>query len=114
MIFQALHVIVFPFSIRPILLTRPSILGIFLFSHEFKVFSSKAFKNYFSPLQDQLEQMYKTAPSIDTNTLANILSCATTLVTQDSASLGLPDFPLHNISKTVPIIEAVSVWLFIM
>jgi len=59
------------------------------------------------PFGDQLEQMYKTAPSIDTNTLANILSCATTLVTQDSASLGLPDFPLHNISKTVPIIEAI-------
>lgn len=59
------------------------------------------------PFGDQLEQMYRTAPSIDTNTLANLLSCATTLVTQDSASLGLPDFPLHNISKVVPIIEKI-------
>jgi len=58
--------------------------------------------------QDQLNDIYATAPSVSSNILAQVLSCGSTLVTSDSASLGLPDFPLENLSRVSFILELVS------
>ena len=59
--------------------------------------------------QDQLHELYQTAPSIDSHRLAQMLSCASTLITQESASIGLPDFPLDNLSKAAALLDAVSI-----
>lgn len=58
--------------------------------------------------KDQLQALYQEAPSIDTRIIANILSCATTLVTQDSANIGIPDFPLDNLTSAMSILEKVN------
>ena len=59
-------------------------------------------------LQDQLNELYEAAPSVESHRLAQVLSCASTLVTQESATIGLPDFPLDNLSKLASILEVVS------
>ncbi|XP_078484002.1 von Willebrand factor A domain-containing protein 8 isoform X2 [Ciona intestinalis] len=60
---------------------------------------------YHLGFSDQLEELYKTAPSVNETLLAETLSCASALVTQDSANLGLPHFPLDNLIKAAKIME---------
>ncbi|CAK8678183.1 unnamed protein product [Clavelina lepadiformis] len=62
---------------------------------------------YHLAFSDQLSEIYENAPSIDSHVLAKLLSCASTLVTQESSSLGLPDFPLDNLPKATSILERV-------
>ena len=59
-------------------------------------------------LQDQLDELYDKAPSVDSHQLAQVLSCASTMITPESASVGLPDFPLDNLTKAAALLEAVS------
>lgn len=77
-----------------------------LFSASF-VFNNFFFHSYFRFSQDQLNELYDSAPSVDSHHLAQLLSCASTLITPESASVGLPDFPLDNLPKVVSILEAV-------
>uniref|UniRef100_A0A3Q3VYX4 von Willebrand factor A domain-containing protein 8 n=1 Tax=Mola mola TaxID=94237 RepID=A0A3Q3VYX4_MOLML len=52
---------------------------------------------YYLPFKDQLEQLYKAAPNIAAERLSQLLSVATTLCSQESSNLGLPDFPVDNL-----------------
>nr|XP_039272426.1 von Willebrand factor A domain-containing protein 8-like isoform X1 [Styela clava] len=60
---------------------------------------------YHLSFKDQLDVLYEHAPNVESNILAQILSCANTLATQESASLGLPDFPLENLVHAVKILD---------
>lgn len=44
-----------------------------------------------------MENLKKLVPNVNPAKLAQLLSCAYALVTQEAVSLGLPDFPLDNL-----------------
>uniref|UniRef100_A0A665V7K3 von Willebrand factor A domain-containing protein 8 n=1 Tax=Echeneis naucrates TaxID=173247 RepID=A0A665V7K3_ECHNA len=52
---------------------------------------------YYLPFKDQLELLYTAGPNIPAERVSQLLSLATTLCSQESSSLGLPDFPMDNL-----------------
>ena len=55
----------------------------------------------------QLDMMIKLGPNLDRETLASILSFSHTLVTEESAGLGLLDFPVDNLPHLVTMMNSV-------
>ena len=55
----------------------------------------------------QLDVLMKLAPNVDKETLASILSFSHTLVTEESSSLGLLDFPVENLPILVKLLGTV-------
>ncbi|XP_061547312.1 von Willebrand factor A domain-containing protein 8 isoform X2 [Phycodurus eques] len=60
---------------------------------------------YYLPFKDQLELLYAAAPNIAAQRVSQLLSLATTLCSQESANLGLPDFPMDNLLKGINVLN---------
>ena len=56
----------------------------------------------------QLEMLTGLGPRLDQETLARLLSFSHTLVTEESNSLGLPDFPLESLPGAVSLLNSVA------
>ncbi|XP_043278620.1 von Willebrand factor A domain-containing protein 8 isoform X2 [Venturia canescens] len=54
---------------------------------------------------EQLESLKNLAPSVDSAKLSQLLSCCHALVSPEAVDLGLPDFPLENLSNGALILE---------
>uniref|UniRef100_A0A3Q3JAA7 von Willebrand factor A domain-containing protein 8 n=1 Tax=Monopterus albus TaxID=43700 RepID=A0A3Q3JAA7_MONAL len=52
---------------------------------------------FYLPFKDQLELLYTAGPNIAAERVSQLLSLATALCSQESSSLGLPDFPVDNL-----------------
>lgn len=52
---------------------------------------------YYLPFKDQLELLYTAGPNVAAERVSQLLSLATTLCSQESSNLGLPDFPVDNL-----------------
>ncbi|XP_026544257.1 von Willebrand factor A domain-containing protein 8, partial [Notechis scutatus] len=61
---------------------------------------------YYLPFKDHLSQLYFIGNNISTERISQLLSFAMTLCTQESSSLGLPDFPLDSLSSAVRILNS--------
>ncbi|KAH0624441.1 hypothetical protein JD844_031871 [Phrynosoma platyrhinos] len=61
---------------------------------------------YYLPFKDHLSLLYLIGPSVSTERISQLLSFATTICTQESSSLGLPDFPLDSLSSAVQILNS--------
>ncbi|XP_046413785.1 von Willebrand factor A domain-containing protein 8 [Neodiprion fabricii] len=59
--------------------------------------------------KDQLESLKAIAPDVDSAILSQLLSCCHALVTDDAVNLGLPDFPLDNLSAVAKILNSFRV-----
>ena len=55
----------------------------------------------------QLEDLVRLGPGVDRDTLASVLSLSHTLVTEESAGLGLLDFPVENLHHLVKMLDQV-------
>ncbi|CAG2061587.1 unnamed protein product, partial [Timema podura] len=55
--------------------------------------------------QDHLDRLHTLAPSVDPAQISHLVSCCYALLSQESASLGLPDFPADNLETAVAILE---------
>ncbi|XP_062861685.1 von Willebrand factor A domain-containing protein 8 [Trichomycterus rosablanca] len=60
---------------------------------------------YYLPFKDQLELLYSSAPNVAAERVSQLLSCATTLCSQESVNLGLPDFPVDNLPSAVRVLD---------
>ncbi|XP_076841646.1 von Willebrand factor A domain-containing protein 8 isoform X2 [Brachyhypopomus gauderio] len=60
---------------------------------------------YHLPFKDQLEVLYRAGPNMAAERVSQLLSCATTLCSQESANLGLPDFPMDNLPAVVRVLD---------
>ncbi|KAB5577077.1 hypothetical protein PHYPO_G00205820 [Pangasianodon hypophthalmus] len=60
---------------------------------------------YYLPFKDQLEILYSVGPNVKAERVSQILSCATTLCSQESANLGLPDFPVDNLPSAIKVLD---------
>ncbi|KAJ3592119.1 hypothetical protein NHX12_007248, partial [Muraenolepis orangiensis] len=54
---------------------------------------------------DQLELLYAAAPSVAPGRVSQLLSMATTLCSQESSTLGLPDFPVDNLTHILQVLN---------
>nr|XP_031838808.1 von Willebrand factor A domain-containing protein 8 isoform X2 [Nomia melanderi] len=61
-----------------------------------------------SNYKDQLETLKNLVPNVDSGKLSQLLSCAHALVTEEAVSLGLPDFPLDNLTSAAIIMDKCS------
>ncbi|XP_070607484.1 von Willebrand factor A domain-containing protein 8 isoform X3 [Erythrolamprus reginae] len=61
---------------------------------------------YYLPFKDHLSQLYFIGNDVSTERISQLLSFAMTLCTQESSSLGLPDFPLDSLSSAVQILNS--------
>ncbi|XP_053563944.1 von Willebrand factor A domain-containing protein 8 [Bombina bombina] len=61
---------------------------------------------YYLPFKDQLQILYSVGPNVSAERISQLLSFATTLCSQESSSLGLPDFPVDNLQAAVAIMDA--------
>ncbi|KAM6448203.1 von Willebrand factor A domain-containing protein 8 isoform 3-T3 [Liasis olivaceus] len=61
---------------------------------------------YYLPFKDHLSQLHFVGNNVSTERISQLLSFATTLCTQESSSLGLPDFPLDSLSSAVQILNS--------
>lgn len=61
---------------------------------------------YYLPFKDQLELLYTAGPNIAAERVSQLLSLATTLCSQESSNLGLPDFPVDNLLPALHILNA--------
>ncbi|XP_010212958.1 PREDICTED: von Willebrand factor A domain-containing protein 8-like [Tinamus guttatus] len=61
---------------------------------------------YHLPFKDHLQLLYSIGSNISTERVSQLLSFATTLCSQESSTLGLPDFPLDSLSAAVQILDA--------
>ncbi|KAK5860620.1 hypothetical protein PBY51_022082 [Eleginops maclovinus] len=61
---------------------------------------------YYLPFKDQLELLYTAGPSIAAERVSQLLSLATTLCSQESSNLGLPDFPVDNLLPALHVLNA--------
>ncbi|XP_011645711.1 von Willebrand factor A domain-containing protein 8 [Pogonomyrmex barbatus] len=55
--------------------------------------------------EEQFEVLRNLAPNVDAGKLSQLLSCAHALVTQEAVTIGLPDFPLDNLSSAALIMD---------
>lgn len=60
---------------------------------------------YYLPFKDQLEILYSVGPNVKAERVSQLLSCATTLCSQESANLGLPDFPVDNLPPAIKVLD---------
>ncbi|KAG7331155.1 hypothetical protein KOW79_005124 [Hemibagrus wyckioides] len=60
---------------------------------------------YYLPFKDQLEILYSVGPNVKAERVSQLLSCATTLCSQESANLGLPDFPVDNLPSAIKVLD---------
>ncbi|CAJ1078932.1 von Willebrand factor A domain-containing protein 8 isoform X1 [Xyrichtys novacula] len=61
---------------------------------------------YYLPFKDQLELLYTAGPNIAAERVSQLLSLATTLCSQESSSLGLPDFPVDNLIPALHVLNS--------
>lgn len=61
---------------------------------------------YCLPFRDQLTVLYAIGPNVPTDRISQMLSFATTLCTQESTTLGLPEFPVDNLPAVIKIMDA--------
>ncbi|XP_009074854.1 PREDICTED: von Willebrand factor A domain-containing protein 8-like, partial [Acanthisitta chloris] len=61
---------------------------------------------YHLPFKDHLQLLYSVGSNISTERVSQLLSFATTLCSQESSMLGLPDFPLDSLSAAVQILDS--------
>ncbi|XP_028291916.1 von Willebrand factor A domain-containing protein 8 isoform X2 [Gouania willdenowi] len=61
---------------------------------------------YFLPFKDQLELLYSAGPNLPAERVSQLLSFATTLCSQESSNLGLPDFPVDNLLPALHILSS--------
>ncbi|XP_054993034.1 von Willebrand factor A domain-containing protein 8 [Sorex araneus] len=61
---------------------------------------------YYLPFRDQLKLLYSLGPNVSAEKVSQLLSFATTLCSQESATLGLPDFPLDSLPAAVQILNS--------
>ncbi|XP_076011540.1 von Willebrand factor A domain-containing protein 8 isoform X2 [Genypterus blacodes] len=61
---------------------------------------------YYLPFKDQLELLYTAGPNIAAERVSQLLSLATTLCSQESSTLGLPDFPVDNLLPALQMLNA--------
>uniref|UniRef100_UPI0037E9A655 von Willebrand factor A domain-containing protein 8 n=1 Tax=Semicossyphus pulcher TaxID=241346 RepID=UPI0037E9A655 len=61
---------------------------------------------YYLPFKDQLELLYTAGPNIAAERVSQLLSLATTLCSQESSSLGLPDFPVDNLLPALHVLNS--------
>ncbi|XP_070538007.1 von Willebrand factor A domain-containing protein 8-like [Ptychodera flava] len=59
------------------------------------------------PFKDQLQVLYGTGPSVAPDRISQVLSFATTLLTSESTSMGLPDFPVEVLASLIKILDSV-------
>ncbi|XP_033842695.1 von Willebrand factor A domain-containing protein 8 [Periophthalmus magnuspinnatus] len=60
---------------------------------------------YYLPFKDRLEVLYRSGPNIGADRVSQLLSLATTLCSQESSSLGLPDFPVDNLPSALEVLS---------
>uniref|UniRef100_A0A673AZC6 von Willebrand factor A domain-containing protein 8 n=1 Tax=Sphaeramia orbicularis TaxID=375764 RepID=A0A673AZC6_9TELE len=60
---------------------------------------------YYLPFKDQLELLYTAGPNIAAERVSQLLSLATTLCSQESSTLGLPDFPVDNLLPALHVLN---------
>uniref|UniRef100_A0A673VXU8 von Willebrand factor A domain containing 8 n=1 Tax=Salmo trutta TaxID=8032 RepID=A0A673VXU8_SALTR len=60
---------------------------------------------YYLPFKDQLEILYVVGPNVPAERVSQLLSFATTLCSQESHNLGLPDFPVDNLPPALTVLE---------
>nr|CAD7394578.1 unnamed protein product [Timema cristinae] len=58
----------------------------------------------FPRFKDHLDRLHTLAPSVDPAQISHLLSCCYALLSQESTSLGLPDFPADNLETAVAIL----------
>ncbi|XP_041921214.1 von Willebrand factor A domain-containing protein 8 isoform X1 [Alosa sapidissima] len=63
---------------------------------------------YYLPFKDQLELLYVIGPNVAAQRVSQLLSFATTLCSQESANLALPDFPVDNLGPAVKVLNLFS------
>ncbi|TNN79075.1 von Willebrand factor A domain-containing protein 8 [Liparis tanakae] len=61
---------------------------------------------YYLPFKDQLELLYTVGPNVAAERVSQLLSLATTLCSQESSDLGLPDFPVDNLLPALHVLNA--------
>ncbi|XP_059683052.1 von Willebrand factor A domain-containing protein 8 [Gavia stellata] len=61
---------------------------------------------YHLPFKDHLQLLYSIGSNVSTERISQLLSFATTLCSQESSTLGLPDFPLDSLSAAVQILDS--------
>ncbi|KAM5289381.1 von Willebrand factor A domain-containing protein 8 [Ctenodactylus gundi] len=61
---------------------------------------------YFLPFKDQLNLLYSVGANVSAEKISQLLSFATTLCSQESSTLGLPDFPLDSLPAAVQILDS--------
>ncbi|XP_036084810.1 von Willebrand factor A domain-containing protein 8 isoform X2 [Rousettus aegyptiacus] len=61
---------------------------------------------YHLPFKDQLELLYSVGANVSAEKISQLLSFATTLCSQESSTLGLPDFPLDSLPAAVQILDS--------
>ncbi|XP_058132611.1 von Willebrand factor A domain-containing protein 8 [Dasypus novemcinctus] len=60
---------------------------------------------YYLPFKDQLKLLYSIGANVSAEKVSQLLSFATTLCSQESSTLGLPDFPLDSLPAIVQILN---------
>ncbi|XP_021936474.1 von Willebrand factor A domain-containing protein 8 isoform X2 [Zootermopsis nevadensis] len=55
--------------------------------------------------KEQLEELRQSAPSVDPAQISQLLSCCYSLLSPESSSLGLPDFPVDRLPAAVTLME---------
>ncbi|KAM4558944.1 von Willebrand factor A domain-containing protein 8 [Odontesthes bonariensis] len=60
---------------------------------------------YYLPFKDQLELLYTAGPNVAAERVSQLLSLATTLCSQESSNLGLPDFPVDNLLPAIHVLN---------
>ncbi|KAF7215165.1 transcript variant X1 [Nothobranchius furzeri] len=60
---------------------------------------------YYLPFKEQLDILYSAGPNVAAERVSQLLSLATTLCTQQSSSLGLPDFPVDNLVPALQVLD---------
>uniref|UniRef100_A0A672IEL6 von Willebrand factor A domain containing 8 n=1 Tax=Salarias fasciatus TaxID=181472 RepID=A0A672IEL6_SALFA len=61
---------------------------------------------YYLPFKDQLELLYSAGPNVPAERVSQLLSLATTLCSQESSLLGLPDFPVDNLVPALRVLNS--------
>nr|XP_031540570.1 von Willebrand factor A domain-containing protein 8 [Vicugna pacos] len=61
---------------------------------------------YYLPFKDQLKLLYSVGTHVSAEKVSQLLSFATTLCSQESSTLGLPDFPLDSLPAAVQVLDS--------
>ncbi|XP_066093875.1 von Willebrand factor A domain-containing protein 8 isoform X2 [Saccopteryx bilineata] len=61
---------------------------------------------YYLPFKDQLKLLYSIGANVSAEKVSQLLSFATTLCSQESSTLGLPEFPLDSLPAAVQILDS--------